>query len=133
MRLLFGDAFVFLDEIEPSFIVTDSNPETIGPLIRWCEHHHTILVNAYSTRWLTALDRHPAQKRIEPYEALIRAFPNEPVVCDPFMGSGSIGEAALRCGRDFIGIEKMQQWFVIAEARLHGFQNAAAGTDRAVG
>jgi DNA modification methylase len=133
MRLLFGDAFAYLDELKPSFIVTDSNPETIGPLIRWCEQHHTILVNAYSTRWLTAHDRHPAQKRVEPYEALIRAFPNEPIVCDPFMGSGSIGEAALRCGRDFIGIERMQQWFVIAEARLHGLQNAAAGADRAVG
>ena len=133
LKLYFGDAFRVLDEIEPAFIVTDSNPETIGPLIRWCETHHTILVNAYSTRWLTAFDRHPAQKRVEPYEAIIRAFPNEAVVCDPFMGSGSIGEAALRCGRDFIGIEKMQQWFNIAEARLNGVANALARADRAVG
>lgn len=29
-----------------------------------------------------------------------------PLVCDPFMGSGTTGKAARRMGRDFIGVEK---------------------------
>ena len=132
MKLYLGDAFALLDQIEPRFIVTDSNPETIGLLIKWCEHHDTILVNAYSTRWLTGIDKHPAQKRVAPYRALIDAFPNEPVVFDPFMGSGSIGQAALEAGRDFIGVEKMREWFVIAEARLNGLSLPTPGQNRAV-
>lgn len=132
MKLYLGDAFFLLDQIAPRFIVTDSNPDTLGLLIKWCERHDTILVNAYSTRWLTKRDRHPAHKLVEPYVRLIKAFPDEPVVCDPFMGSGSIGEAALRCGRDFIGIEKMREYFAQAEERLNALSNAAAGPDRAV-
>jgi DNA modification methylase len=128
MKLYRGDAFALLDHLAPRFIVTDSNPETIALLIKWCEKHDTILVNAYSTRWLTRADKHPAHKRIEPYRALIDAFPDEPVVCDPFMGSGSVGEAALRAGRDFIGIEKMGEWFEIAEARLNAISLPAART-----
>lgn len=133
MKLYLGDAFFLLDEIAPRFIVTDSNPETIGLLIKWCERHATILVNAYSTRWLTKRDRHPAQKHIEPYMRLIEAFPDEAVVCDPFMGSGSIGEAALKCGRDFIGVEKMREYFTQAEERLNAVSYTLAGPDRAVG
>lgn len=133
MKLYLGDAFMLLDSIAPTFIVTDSNPETIPLLIKWCERHDTILVNAYSTRWLTRRDRHPAHKQVEPYMRLIDAFPNEAVVCDPFMGSGSIGEAALKCGRDFIGIEKMREYFAQAEERLNAVSNALARHHRAVG
>ena len=128
MKLYRGDAFFLLDQIAPKFIVTDSNPDTIALLIKWCERHDTILVNGYSTRWLTKANKHPAHKLVEPYRALIRAFPDEPVVCDPFMGEGSIGEAALREGRDFIGIEKMGEWFDLAEARLNGLSLAQART-----
>jgi DNA modification methylase len=128
MKLYRGDAFFLLNQLDPKFIVTDCNADCIGLLIKWCEKHDAILVNAYSTRWLTRADKHPAQKRIEPYRALIDAFPDEPVVCDPFMGSGSVGEAALRSGRDFIGIEKMGEYFDIAEARLNAISLPAART-----
>lgn len=38
-------------------------------------------------------------------------------VFDPFMGAGSTGKAAIRSGRDFIGIEIEQQWFEVAQQR----------------
>ncbi len=41
------------------------------------------------------------------------------VVCDPFMGTGSTGVAALRCGRRFIGIEKEKDTFESAKMRLN--------------
>ncbi len=133
MNLYFGDAFALLDELKPRFILTDSNVDTFAPLIHWCERHDVICISAYSIDWLTRVHAHPAQKHVEPYRRIIRAFPQAEVICDPFMGSGSIGEAALMEGRDFIGIEKIRQWFDIAEARLNGVAHALARADRAVG
>ncbi|RIH86115.1 Modification methylase DpnIIB [Meiothermus luteus] len=43
------------------------------------------------------------------------------VVLDPFMGSGSTGEAALQLGRGFIGVEREASWYEVAQKRL---QNA---------
>lgn len=44
--------------------------------------------------------------------------PPQGIVLDPFMGSGSTGLAALNEGFDFIGIEKEQDYFEIAQARI---------------
>jgi DNA modification methylase len=38
---------------------------------------------------------------------------------DPFMGSGSTGIAAKECGFEFIGIEREQEYFEIAKARIN--------------
>lgn len=38
---------------------------------------------------------------------------------DPFMGSGSTGKAAVRGGFDFIGIEREEEYFQIAEGRIN--------------
>lgn len=39
-------------------------------------------------------------------------------ICDPFMGTGSTGVAAIRAGRRFVGIEKDPTHFATAVARL---------------
>lgn len=39
-------------------------------------------------------------------------------VCDPFMGTGSTGVAAIRAGKTFVGIEKDQRHFDTACARI---------------
>lgn len=44
--------------------------------------------------------------------------PADGVVCDPFMGSGTVGLAALKRGRKFIGIERDPTYFETARARL---------------
>ena len=36
----------------------------------------------------------------------------------PFLGSGSTGIAAIQSGFDFIGIEKEEEYFKIAEKRI---------------
>ena len=43
-------------------------------------------------------------------------------VCDPFMGTGSTGEAAVRAGRAFLVIELDQRWFDIACERIENAQ-----------
>jgi len=48
------------------------------------------------------------------------------IVLDPFMGSGTTGEACIKTGRRFIGIEKEEKYFQIAKERLEQvllFQN----------
>jgi site-specific DNA-methyltransferase (adenine-specific) len=45
--------------------------------------------------------------------------PEGGVVCDPFMGSGTCGLAALGRNRSFLGIESFPKYFAIAERRLH--------------
>ena len=44
--------------------------------------------------------------------------PKSGAVLDPFMGSGSTGKAALQEGFDFVGIEREEKYFEIAEKRL---------------
>ena len=51
-----------------------------------------------------AKDLHPWQQALEPFTRLVEhcSRPGE-VVCDPFVGSGTTGVAALRAGRQFVG------------------------------
>lgn len=62
---------------------------------------------------------HPTQKSLKLMEEII-AIHTEPqdIILDPFMGSGSTGEAAIRQGRDFIGVEYEKKYFDMAQARL---------------
>lgn len=62
---------------------------------------------------------HPTQKPTDLLEYLIKTYTNEgETVLDATMGSGSTGVAAINTGRKFIGIEKEQNFFEIAEKRI---------------
>jgi hypothetical protein len=43
---------------------------------------------------------------------------NEPIVLDPFTGSGSTGRACVLEGRRFVGIEREREYCEIARARI---------------
>lgn len=62
---------------------------------------------------------HPTQKSLRLMEdiVLIHTNPDE-LILDPFMGSGSTGAAALKCGRKFMGIEFEKEYFEMAKKRL---------------
>lgn len=62
---------------------------------------------------------HPTQKPIDMMEYLVRTYSNEnDTILDFSMGSGSTGVACVRCNRNFIGIEKEEKYFHIAEERI---------------
>jgi site-specific DNA-methyltransferase (adenine-specific) len=62
---------------------------------------------------------HPTQKPVMLLEDLIKTFSNEGnLVVDLTMGSGSTGVACVNTNRDFIGIEKDEGYFTIAEKRI---------------
>ena len=61
---------------------------------------------------------HPTQKPVELMEWCIGHAPDSDTVCDPFMGSGTTGVAAVRMGRTFVGIEREPKYFDIACKRI---------------
>jgi hypothetical protein len=60
---------------------------------------------------------HPTTKPIPLMLRLLAIMPTG-TVCDPFMGSGTTGVAAVRLGRRFIGIEIEPKYFEIAKRRI---------------
>jgi DNA modification methylase len=62
---------------------------------------------------------HPYQKPLALIERLVRIYsvPGD-MVYDPYMGSGTCGEACLRSGRVFTGVEKDETFFNLALKRL---------------
>tara|TARA_R100000935_G_scaffold49158_1_gene74252 strand:- start:1320 stop:2030 length:711 start_codon:yes stop_codon:yes gene_type:complete len=62
---------------------------------------------------------HPTQKPVPLLEYLIKTYTNEnDTVLDFTMGSGSIGVACKNINRNFIGIEKDNEYFNIAKDRI---------------
>lgn len=56
--------------------------------------------------------------------------PPHGIILDPFMGSGSTGKAAMYEGFDFIGIEKEEEYFKIAEKRIAHAQKEKEKEDK---
>lgn len=61
---------------------------------------------------------HVMQKPIEVMRWCIDMVPEAQTICDPYMGSGSTGVAAVKAGRKFIGIEVEPRYFDIACERI---------------
>ena len=67
---------------------------------------------------------HPTAKPVALLEHLIKIYTNEnDLVLDNTMGSGSTGVACMNTGRKFIGVEKEEKYFKIAEERIKEASN----------
>lgn len=67
---------------------------------------------------------HPTQKSIKLLDSIIKIHTNPgDLILDPFMGSGTTGEAALSNNREFIGIEYDDYYYLMAEKRLQKFSD----------
>ena len=74
-------------------------------------------------------NHHPTVKPTDLMRYLINLItPPNGTILDPFMGSGSTGKAAVRCGVNFIGIEKEQEYMNIASARIEHERNKPTQT-----
>jgi len=63
---------------------------------------------------------HPTQKPVALMEYMIRTYTNDgDVVMDNTMGSGTTGVACMNTGRRFIGIERDEGYFKIAQDRIN--------------
>ena len=70
---------------------------------------------------------HPTQKPVSLCEYFIKTYSNEnDVILDFTMGSGTTGIACLNTNRKFIGIEKDDKYFELANQRIKQHQNQLA-------
>jgi site-specific DNA-methyltransferase (adenine-specific) len=75
------------------------------------------------------INNHPTVKPTDLMRYLINLItPPNGTILDPFMGSGSTGKAAVRCGVNFIGIEKEQEYMDIAKVRIEHEKNKPVQT-----
>lgn len=64
---------------------------------------------------------HPTQKPLDLLQALVRDFTDPgDLICDPFVGSGTTGVAAVHLGRRFVGWELDPKHAATARGRLEG-------------
>ena len=63
---------------------------------------------------------HPTQKPVAVMQFCIAELPKGcgNIICDPYMGSGTTGVAAIQMGRAFIGIERNKKYFDVACKRI---------------
>jgi len=61
---------------------------------------------------------HPTQKPLDLMRWCLSFIPKASTICDPFMGSGTTGVAAVMAGKGFIGIEREEKYFEAACRRI---------------
>ncbi len=115
------------------------NPPTIRPLdkprekkgsktkIYHTEKSHTVTHTGYPTHFLEYKRErdiyHDTQKPVDLLKFLIETYTDEnDTVLDFTMGSGSTGVAAVKSNRGFIGIERDEHYYNIAQERIQGAQ-----------
>lgn len=89
--------------------------------VAWTNQMKALRIKTYSRG--KALSRrdgnfHPTQKPVEIMEWCLTFIPEDKVIVDPYMGSGSTGVACVNMGRRFIGIELDSIYFDITCTRL---------------
>ncbi len=80
---------------------------------------HPTTILDFPQKWRRQDQLHPTQKPVELMEFLVKSYcPENGVVLDFTMGSGSTGVACRNTNRDFIGIEIDENYYNIAKDRI---------------
>ena len=61
---------------------------------------------------------HLTTKPVALIEDLLAVTSTQATVLDPFMGGGSVGEACIRTGRGYVGMELSREYYDISRTRL---------------
>ena len=117
----------------PTDIKKKNNPDRLGKFLHNPEHmgkgNKLLNDSEYEQKFTNypseiiefGLDKaiHPTQKPVALMEYLIKTYSNvEDLVLDNCMGSGTTGVACVRTNRKFIGIEKDEKYFNLANNRI---------------
>lgn len=113
----------YLADTEFYVVASDDISDTEFFIHAWQEGYHPVGDHHDMHRHITAPSQpskvygHPTVKPDLVMDKIIRNVAGD-VICDPFMGTGSTGVAAVKAGRTFIGIEHNPKHFATAVARL---------------
>lgn len=89
---------------------------------RFIAHTRACLPGVYAHPVISSQKVHLTSKPVALIEDLLAVTPLEATVLDPFMGGGSVGEACVRTGRSYVGIELSQEYYDISRKRLESVQ-----------
>ena len=85
----------------------------------WSGHREEGVIKGHWVVTRASMGRtHPNEKPVSLMGHLIEKLPEDCLVLDPFMGSGTTGIACIRTGRRFIGIEKDPTHYQTALERI---------------
>ena len=128
-RVIWGANFFNCFEPEGGAIVwlkRQRMPNFSKAEIATCTHYKkTEIIEIAWTNFVVAREAetdHPCERPISLYEWCLNYMPKGRTVCDPYMGSGSCGVAAIRMGRAFTGIERERKYFDAACERIEAAQ-----------
>ena len=119
-----GKPYIFLRQNAGIYSETIENIPTINK----GDRHPTSILPEFETTILKFNNPHKTvhrtQKPVDLLEWLIKTYSNEgDLVMDFCMGSGSCGVACMNTKRKFIGVERDEDIFKLAEKRLEKFLN----------
>ena len=80
--------------------------------------NHNDLFNRIEWKPVKTKGCHKRAYPVKMAEDILSCFSNKLIVLDPFMGSGTTGVACKNLDREFIGIEKDEDYFNIAKSRI---------------
>lgn len=100
-------------------------PDTEPYIHAWNHGHHPQGELADKSRYIVARAcrktkarfGHPTIKPETVMDKIVRNTAGDRI-CDPFMGTGSTGVAAVKAGKQFFGIEQDPRWFAAAVTRI---------------
>ena len=124
MRLPVGTVLAWIKRNEKAYGTFLSDAE-----LAWMKGGHGVYCRKDMSMYGQAKNRlHPTQKPVGIMEWCIAKtkIPEDGIVLDPYMGSGTTGVACVNTGRKFIGIEIEQEYFDIAVKRIEEAQQQAS-------
>ena len=97
--------------------ISKSNPVASRPFVQISDgKYYPISIISFGR---TSLEKHPTQKPIKLINYLIKTYSNETMlILDPFSGSGTTAVACHELNRNFICIEKEEQYYKMSCDRL---------------
>lgn len=85
---------------------------------RFVAQTRACLPGVFSCPVIAARKLHLTSKPVALIENLLAVTAPQATVLDPFAGGGSVGEACIRTGRSYVGMELSREYFEISRSRL---------------
>lgn len=85
---------------------------------RFVAHTRACLPGVFAHPVISSQKVHLTSKPVALIEDLLAVTTPGATVLDPFMGGGSVGEACIRTGHNYVGMELSRQYYDISRNRL---------------
>ena len=118
----------FVENLKKLMMTTGISQEKVGLVMEDVKNATYLLLLILKGKeekdYKTNKNFHPTVKSLKLMEYLIKLVSREgAIILDPFLGSGTTGVACAKLNRNFIGIEKEEEYVKIAKVRLKAWED----------